>query len=335
MLKDPGLLEAWVVAQKPKIVVIDEIQKLPEILDEVHSLMLEHKTIQFVLTGSSARKLKKMKANLLAGRARTKELFTITSQEMNFDFNLSDVLKYGTLPEVLNLPTSEDKIEFLESYVQTYLNEEIKQEAIVRALEPFIRFLEVSSIMNGQIWNNSEIAREVGCGRSTIEGYLSIIMDTLIGYRVEALRARAKVKERHNPKYYYFDCGVVRALTGNLQGEIESIQVGYLFETFILNELRAYASYKNKKINIFYWGTPSKNEVDFVVEFGTVRIGLELKTSKNWKENFNTGLNTLLTEKKVNFVYGVYNGERELMSKEIKIFPVKKFLKQLWNENLF
>lgn len=335
LLKDPALLEAWITAQNPKIVVIDEIQKLPQLLDEIQALMLEHKSIQFVLTGSSARKLKKIKANLLAGRARTKGLFTITSHEMNYDFDLKSILKFGTLPAVLNLPNDKDKIEFLESYVQTYLNEEIKQEAVVRALEPFIRFLEVSALMNGHIWNNSEISREVGCGRSTIEGYLSIILDTLIGYRVEALRARAKVKEKYNPKYYYFDCGVVRGLAGNLSNEPESTQIGYLFETFILNELRAYLSYNNSTAKIFYWGTPSKNEVDFIIEQGKTRVALELKTSKHWKSDFNFGLKTLSAEKKVTYIYGIYDGERELISDSIKVFPVKAFLKRLWSGHFF
>lgn len=334
LLSDPGLLELWISAQDSKVVVIDEIQKIPELLDEIQSLMIEHKDIQFVLTGSSARKLKKMKANLLAGRARTREFFTITSAEMNFDFNLQEILKYGCLPEVLNLPTAEDKIEFLESYVQTYLNEEIKQEAIVRALEPFIRFLEVSSIMNGQIWNNSEISREVGCGRSTIEGYLSVIMDTLIGYRIEAYRARAKVKEKHNPKYYYFDTGVLRALGGSLHREIESSQAGYFLETFILNELKAYSSYKQKKFKIFYWGTPSKTEVDFVLDDGKNKIGLEIKLSQKWKSDFNFGLQTLAAEKKITQSYGIYDGDRALVSNSIKVFPVKQFLKMLWQDEI-
>ncbi len=335
LLKEPGLLESWILAEKPKSVVIDEIQKLPELLDEVQNLMLEHKSIQFVLTGSSARKLKKMNANLLAGRARTREFFTVTSSEMNFDFNLQAILKYGCLPEVLNLSKPKDKIEFLESYVQTYLNEEIKQEAIVRSLEPFIRFLEVSALMNGQIWNNSNISREVGCGRSTVEGYLSVILDTLIGYRVEALQLRAKIKEKHNPKYYYFDPGVVRGLSGNLSREIESHQIGYFLETFILNELKAFSSYRQKKMKISYWGTPSKNEVDFVIEVGKHRIGLELKTSKTWKSDFNFGLNTLLEQKKIDQAFGIYDGERALVSEGVKVFPVKIFLKRLWQDELF
>jgi len=333
LLRNPNLLESWVKAENAKVVVIDEIQKIPELLDEVQALMLEHKGLQFVLTGSSARKLKKMNANLLAGRARSKEFFTITSSEMNFDFDLKEILKFGCLPEVLNLKSANDKIEFLDSYVTTYLNEEIKQEAIVRSLEPFIRFLEVSSIMNGQIWNNSEISRQVGASRTTVEGYLSVILDTLIATRIEAFRVRAKVKEKHNPKYYFFDTGVVRALGANLNSEIESTQIGYLFETFILNELKAYSSYRQRKFKIFYWGTPSKNEVDFVIEADNKKIGLELKTSKKWNSHFNFGLKTLLAENKITKAYGIYDGERSLSEDNIKVLPVKTFLKQLWNDS--
>ncbi len=335
LLNDPSLLESWISAQTAKTIVVDEIQKLPELLDEIQSLMLEKKSLQFVLTGSSARKLKKMKANLLAGRARTREFFSLTSAEMDFEFNLQDILKYGCLPETVNLKTKEEKIDYLESYVQTYLNEEIKQEAIVRALEPFIRFLEVSAIMNGQIWNCSEISREVGCGRTTVEGYLSVMIDTLIGYRIEAFRPRAKVKEKHNPKYYYFDPGVVRALSGNLNQELDSGEIGYLFETFILNELKAYSSYRQKNLKIYYWGTPSKNEVDFVIDDGRNKIALELKTSKNWKSEFNTGIQTLLEEKKIKSGYGICDGERSLVSGEVRVFPVKQFLKKLWSDEIF
>lgn len=330
LLKDPGLLEQWVKAANPKTVVIDEIQKLPELLDEIQNLMFERKSLQFVLTGSSARKLKKMNANLLAGRARTREFYTITSHEMNYNFNLRDILRFGCLPAVLNLNSAADKAEFLEAYVQTYLNEEIKQEAIVRALEPFVRFLEVSSLMNGQIWNGAAISRDVGSVRTTIEGYLSVILDTLIAVRIDAFKARAKVKERHNPKYYYFDPGVVRALGGRLHAEIESQETGYLFETFILNEIRAYASYRQKRIKIFHWGTPSRNEVDFVIESGKAKIALELKTSKQWKSEFNFGLKSLLEEEKVQKAYGIYDGDRALTADKIAVLPVKTFLRQLW-----
>lgn len=335
LLKDPGLLQSWIQASDKKVIVVDEIQKIPELLDEVHDMMTNDKSRQFVLTGSSARKLKKMNANLLAGRARTREFFTITSAEMNYDFDLKDILRFGCLPEVLNLPTREEKIEFLDAYVQTYLNEEIKQEAIVRALEPFIRFLEVSSIMNGQIWNNSEISREVGAGRTTVEGYLSVILDTLIAVRVEALVARAKVKEKHNPKYYYFDPGVVRALGNKLHAPIEATEIGYLFETFILNEVRAFSSYHQRKIKISYWGTPSQNEVDFIFDDGSIKIGIELKTAKTWKDKYNFGLSTLLTEKKIQKAYGVYDGDRDLISEGIHVFTVKNFLRKLWAEKLF
>ncbi len=335
LLRDPGLLESWIKAEEKKVVIIDEIQKLPELLDEIHELMTTDKKLKFILSGSSARKLKKMNANLLAGRARTRECYTITSAEMNFDFNLREILKFGTLPEVLNLKKVADKIEYLESYVQTYLNEEIKQEAIVRVLEPFIRFLEVSSIMNAQIWNSSEISRDVGASRSTIDGYLSVILDTLIAIRIDSFVARAKVKEKHNPKYYYFDAGIVRALGNKLNHEIEDYQIGFLFETFILNEIRAYSCYHQKKIKIYYWGTPSENEVDFILDNGKIKIGLELKTSKTWKEKYNFGLKTLIEAKKINKFYGIYDGERDLLSQGIHVFNCKNFLKKLWSGDIF
>lgn len=334
LVKEPELLNNWLTASNKKIVVIDEIQKIPELLDEVQDIMTRNKNIKFVLTGSSARKLKKINANLLAGRARTREFYTITSAEMDFTFDVEQILKYGCLPESLSLKDEQDKIEYLEAYVQTYLNEEIKQEAIVRSIEPFIRFLEISSIMNGQIWNNSEIARDVGVARTTIEGYLSVILDTLIATRIESYIAKAKVKEKHNPKYYFFDSGVVRALANKLQHPLDAPDKGYLFETFLLNEIRAFASYNQKKIKIQYWGTPSLNEVDFVIDTGSKKIGIELKTSKEWKRSFNSGLNVLLQEKKINTAFGVYCGDRDLSAEGITVMSVRSFLKKLWHNKI-
>lgn len=336
LLKDPSYLRLLVEGASARWIVIDEVQKLPALLDEVHQLIFEFKDqYKFALTGSSARKLKRENANMLAGRARRRDFFPLTSEELNFDFEIENILKYGTLPEVLNLSAKEDKIDYLESYVNTYLKEEITQEAVARNLDSFVRFLEVSSLLNAQILNISNVARDVGVARTTVESYFSILGDTLLTSKVEGFRVRAKVKESVQAKLFFFDCGVARALSGRLRENIDTLDKGYLFETFILNELRAYNSYAACGATIGYWGTPSENEVDFIFKAGSNLTGIEIKTSKEWKPAFNKGLNVLLEAKKINRAYGVYWGERALKINNIHIFPVKEFCQRLWSGDLF
>ena len=334
--KDPSILKSLIKDQNSDWFIIDEIQKLPGLLDEIQELMTDPEIkVKFILTGSSARKLKSINVNLLAGRARVRNFFTLTSQELDFNFNIDHILKYGALPQVHQLKDENDKIDYLESYTQTYLNEEIKQEAIIRKLEPFIRFLDVSALMNGQIWNNSEIAREVGVARTTIEGYLAVLIDTLIARRIEGFRPRAKVKEKSNPKFYYFDAGVVRALRSRLREPLDSLERGYLFETWILNELEAYISYHRTGSKVMYWETPQHNEVDFIYQRGNSSYGIELKSAKEWKREFNLGLQTLIQEKKIKSGLGIYRGERTLTFEGIKVYPVMEFLKKMWKDQLF
>ena len=336
LVKNPALLRDLIQAADKKWVAIDEIQKLPLLLDEIQEIMGDDSfKVQFILTGSSARKLKKKNSNLLAGRARLRNFFPLTSEELGYDFNVDELLKYGCLPTIHQLSKHQDKVDYLFSYAQTYLNEEIRQEAVVRQLEPFIRFLDVSSLLNGQIWNCSEIARDVGVARTTVEGYLSILLDTLIAEKVEGFRPQAKVKEKSNPKYYYFDSGVVRALSGNLNESLSAYEKGYLLETWILHELRAFSSYKMKMAQFSYWDIPQKAEVDFIVKVGARRFGIEIKYSKEWKTSFNDGLNVLLEKKHIQQGFGVYQGERELKQGAVRIFPLKIFLRKLWNEELF
>lgn len=334
LAKNPSLLHEWVNASKAKWVVIDEIQKVPALLDEVHQLIFE-KNKRFILTGSSARKLKRNHANLLAGRALSKHFFTLTSNELNFDFKVEDILSFGNLPQVHNLSSSEDKIMYLESYVETYLREEIQQEALVRNLDSFHRFLEVSAILNGQVLNSSNIARETGVARSSVDNYFNILSDTMLGSYLPGNKLKAKVKEVANPKFYYFDPGVVRVMNGQIRDKIESNERGFLLETWIFNELKAYVSYKNIGGDFSYWGTPGHSEVDFIWKRGKNLIGLEIKSTANWKNDYNYSLTTLLESKKIASGYGVYLGERSLVSNGIKIFPVKIFLKKLWAGEFF
>lgn len=262
-----------------KVVVIDEIQKLPILLDEIHALIFEHgKEIQFILTGSSARKLKKSNVNLLAGRVLVRHFHPLSASELKGSFHIEDSLKFGMLPEILSFETESEKKDYLESYVQTYLKEEIQQESLVRSLPSYLKFLVHFALRNGQVINLQNLSQEIGIPRTTISGYLDILQDTLLGLKLEPLHLKAKVKEVSLSKFYFFDTGVVRAISQNLDSDISAEQKVFLFETYILHELKCYSDYFQKRWQFNYWGTPSENEVDFIISSGKSIWGLEVKS---------------------------------------------------------
>lgn len=333
MSSSPEKLRAYVEAlSKKSKVVIDEIQRCPSLLNEVHSLIFEfNEDFQFALTGSSARRLKKENANLLAGRAVTRQMFPLTSYELGKDFSVESALRYGTLPRSCNLKKHEDKIDFLTSYVETYVREEIQQEALVRNLQTYGRFLRHAAIVNGQVANLSNISREAAIPRATLDGYFSILKDTLLGDFVEPIHLKAKVKEVSTPKFYFFDCGVVRALRQDLRQPLAE-DTGLLLENLILNEIKAFSSYRSMGWEVHYWGVPSGGEVDFIVSHGKKKFGLEVKSSKVWRKEFSQGLRSLLAAKKISRAIGVYQGKERLLVDGIEIYPVEIFLKALWSD---
>lgn len=328
LLKNPEKLRHIVTAlPAASWVVVDEIQKLPILLDEIHSLIAEYKNAYFfALTGSSARKLKRGQANMLAGRLQTHHLFPLTVDELKgLSIDVEALLKFGTLPEVITQSKDSHRIEFLESYVQTYLKEEIQVETKVRDLLGFARFLDVAAIMNGQQLNLSNIARDVGLARSTVQGHFSILIDTLLGTLVEAYQPRAKVKEVSLPKFYFFDSGVINALRGTLRSPLESQDRGYLLETLFLNELQAFVSYERLGGKIYYWRTADGNEVDFILKVGNEVFGFEVKSTTSWKTSYNFGLKTLLESGKIKKGFGIYLGEHVLKQEKISIVPFTQF----------
>lgn len=324
--RDPSLLAREVAALKNKNawIIIDEIQKLPELLDEVHALLFESRgDYRFALSGSSARKLKRSHANMLAGRALSKKMFPLSMLEIGRDFRLQEALRYGQLPLSVTAAAEWEKIEFLDAYVETYLREEIQQEALVRNLDSFYRFLSVSALMSGQILNISNIARDVGVARTTVQGYFSILVDTLLGWYLPAYRNKAKVKEVAHAKFYLFDCGVQRALAGLHRDKPSSAETGVLFETFILNEFMALNSWRSHGAQFFYWRTESGNEVDLIWKRGRQAVGFEIKCSTIWRENFNKGLNVLLQSGNIQRAFGIYRGKRLLKVGEVTVLPYK------------
>lgn len=320
---------------KFKIIVIDEIQKLPELLDEVHSLIFDSDNkLQFILTGSSARKLKKKNVNLLAGRALIRYFHPFSMLEVEKKFKIDLALKYGMLPQVWNLESEDEKKDYLTSYVDTYLKEEIQQEAAVRSLPSYLLFLEHFALRNAQVINIQNLAGEIGIPRTTINGYLDILEQTLLGFKLAPIHLKAKVKEVTTAKFYFFDTGVVRTLAKQLDDEMGS-EKGTLLETLVLHEIKTYSDYFLQRYEINFWGTPSENEVDFIVSKGKTRIGIEVKAAKKWDKSFNAGLETLLATGKIKHAYGIYLGAERLKNSNINVFPLQKFISFMHEGKLF
>jgi predicted AAA+ superfamily ATPase len=309
-------------------VVVDEVQRMPALLDEVHALLAEHgKSYRFALSGSSARKLRRLEVNLLAGRAITRNFFPLTAAELEFDFGLDDLLATGCLPMVRNDPDS--AIDILDAYVSTYLREEVQQEALTKDIGGFARFLEVAALCNGQVVNVTGVARDAGVARPTVARHFEVLVDTLLGTWLPAWRPRARIKEVQHPKFFLFDPGVARGLAGRLREPPSDTERGPLLETLVLHELRAAIAYQNLGGNLSYWRTPSGTEVDFVWERGDKRIGIEVKASKRWRSEYGTALADLKKEGRITAAFGVYAGSERQRERELTVLPFAEFTREL------
>lgn len=266
---------------KGSVVIIDEIQKIPELLDIVHS-EIERKHFLFILTGSSARKLKKAGVNLLAGRAFIYHMFPFTHKELDQMFDLNSVLRWGSLPKIFSFDNIEDKIDYLNSYCDSYLREEIIAEQIVRNVTPFRHFLEVASQSNSKIINFSNIAKSVGVDTSTVQNYFQILEDTFTGVLLQPFHESIRERQRKNPKFYYFDMGVTRSLQNRLTLPIveQSFEFGDLFEQFIILEFIRLNSYLKKSWKFSYMMTKNNVEIDLIIERpGLSRLLIEIKST--------------------------------------------------------
>ena len=309
-------------------VVVDEVQRLPTLLNEIQILMTEHGGAhRFALSGSSARKLKRADANLLAGRAINRRFFPLTAAELGRQFDLDQVLRFGLLPQIQAEPSF--AIDFLDAYVENYIREEIQQEALVRNLDSFSRFLEIAALMNGQIVNIAGLARDAAVARPTAQGYFSTLVDTLIGFWLPAWRKRVKVKEVAGPKFYLFDPGVARALAGRSREPLDGTERGFLLETWILHELRAAMSLHDTGGQLSYWRTPSGSEVDFIWTRGTRSIGMQVKAAAVWRSEYGTPLKSLIAAGALQAAYGVYTGSNELKDGPVRVLPLARFLAEL------
>ena len=323
----PERLKEWVLGNPEKShVIVDEIQKVPELLSVVHSLIEEKKGTQFILTGSSARKIKKAGVDLLAGRALNLSLHPFMASELGSQFNLDKSLHLGMLPLVL-MSSEPDKV--LKTYASLYVREEVQAEGLVRNIGGFSRFLESISFSHGSLLNISNVARECEIERKVVEGYLSILEDLLLAYRIPVFTKRAKRKTTIHPKFYYFDPGVYRSLrpAGPLDRP-EEID-GAALEGLVGQHLRAWNDYRDDKNRLYYWRTRAGVEVDFVLYGPEVFWAIEVKNTARIREEDLSSLRTFHVEYPNSTPLFLYRGKDRLRKGNILCMPINEFLMQL------
>ena len=314
-------------------VVIDEVQRIPTLLNEVHDLIARFgNRYRFALSGSSARKLKRLDVNLLAGRAIVRHMFPLTSAELGPDYDLESSLALGSLPDVSR--DSEYAIDILTAYVGTYLKQEIQQEALVENLGSFNRFLKIAALMNGESINTSGVARDASVARSTVERYFDVLEDTLIGFRLPGWQPKLRARERSSPKFYLFDTGLVRAITERLRDPLSDLEVGKLLETHLLHELRVAISYQNSGGELSYWRSSGGLEIDFIWTRGDAIVAIEVKSSRKWKREYSRALKNLKKLRPTAQCYGIYRGQSVLKDSGVNIVPCSHFLSELHAGNI-
>jgi predicted AAA+ superfamily ATPase len=313
-------------AGAPRIIVIDEVQKIPALLDEVHRL-IEERGLRFLLTGSSARKLKYGNANLLAGRAWTANLFPLVSNEIP-NFKLDHFLRYGGLPVVYQ---SEDPIEELNAYVRTYLYEEIQAEGLVRKIPQFSRFLTTAALSSGQLLNYAQLSSDCGVPASTIKEHYSILEDTLLGFQLAPWLHSQKRKAISTAKFYFFDTGVTHTLAGTQTLDRNSDLYGRSFEQWIAMELKAYLSYRRILEPLSFWRSTHDLEVDFIVGDHTA---IDVKATKRVTQKHLKGLKALSEERHFKKLILISQDPIETLKEGIFCIHWKTFLNDIWSDKL-
>ena len=310
-----------------ELVIIDEIQKIPQLLNEVHWL-IHNRGLRFLLCGSSARKLKRCGANLLGGRAIRETLHPFVSAEIP-DFDLIKATNHGLLPQHYLSPNPQKKVQ---AYIGNYLQEEIREEAQLRNLRTFARFLDIAALTNGEIVNYTNIATDCGVSAPTVKDYFSILEETMFGYFVPAFTKTVKRRIIQAPKFYLFDVGVANYLTKRKALSPGSFDFGKAFEHLIIHELTAYLSYSSSEETLSYWRTSNGYEVDAVI--GDAQVAIEIKSCEEVQSRHIRGLKAFSEEHPQARLIAVSLDPTPRRMNGVEIYPVAAFLKKLWNNEL-
>ena len=321
LTSDPTRLESYIISPRGWI-VIDEVQKVPQILDEVHRL-IEKKKYRFILTGSSARKLKRAGANLLAGRAITEKVFPLTVKELGKNFSLSRSLQWGHLPMAT---LSKQPARYLESYVQTYLREEVQQEGIVRNLTGFVRFLEAASFSQGQYLNISQVSADAGVDRKGVENYFHVLEDLLLAERLPLFRKKTLRKTDFHPKFFFFDVGVFRTLRPQGPEDQPEMIEGAALETLIYQELKALNFYYRAGYSFFCWKQGRNTDVDLVLYGKKGLLAFEIKRSQRIRGGELDGLRAFKEKFRSARCFYLYGGNERRVFDSIEVIPIEEFL---------
>jgi uncharacterized protein len=330
LARDPRLLGEEVASlPKKQWIVIDEVQRVPALLNEVHRL-IERDKRKFMLSGSSARKLRKGDVNLLGGRAEQRTMFPLVSHEAG-NAPALDRIQFGMLPRAF---LAEKPQKFLNAYATLYLREEIEAEALTRNIGGFARFLEIAARQNGQVTNASNIARDAQIARQTVQGYFDVVVDTLLGRWLPAFKLKRATKLTSHPKFFFFDAGVARVLSGRLPYKPTPEEFGFLFETYLLHELSAYLGYRDLDYPLSYFRTHDAVEVDLLLETQRGHLALEFKSTSEWKNSYMSGFNRIRSELKDVHCIGIYAGTHVRKVDGIEVLPYELFLQRLWADDI-
>lgn len=305
------------------LVVVDEIQKVPDLLDEVHWLMVE-KGLWFILSGSSARKIKKSGANNLGGRAIPETLFPLVSAEIP-DFDLERAVQNGMIPRHYAVANARNR---MRAYIDLYLKEEIIEEALVQNADEFVRFMEVAAIMDGEILNYENVASDCEVSANTVKAYYKILVDTLLGFEVPAYRKVIKRKLYKAPRFYYFDVGIANHLTKRYHLAPRTPEYGHAFEHLIMQEIAAYLGYTNSDEELTYWHTYENLEVDAVI--GDARVAIEIKSKEHIDHYDKKGVTEFAKEHPDTRQIIVSRDRISRRSGDVDLYYVTDFFKALW-----
>ncbi len=328
MMRPAQLREECEMLNEGDIVIIDEVQKVPALLDEVHWL-IENKGLRFILSGSSARKLRRSGANLLGGRALRRTLFPLVSAEIP-DFDINRAINHGMLPRHY---LSENPTRRINAYIGDYLQQEIVEEAVVRRLEAFTRFLKVAALSNTEIVNYTNIAQDCGVSSKTVREYFTILEETMLGFFLPAYTRVVKRRVIQSPKFYYFDVAIPNHLLNREPIPPGTDIYGHALEHLIIQELHAYISYRNLYKRLSFWHTlDNKYEVDAVI--GDAEIAIEIKSSHSVSSRDTKGLKAFSEEypEATLIIVSLDPSPRKLNN--VEVWPAQQFLEQLWKDKI-